>query len=300
MENRQAVVKSAAPPKMKLDTLLASYQKRIESAIEQHIQAMGPKNILRDACAYVLATPGKRLRPALVLMVQEMLNPSFDVIPSALAIEFFHTASLIADDLPCMDDDDERRNRPSAHKMFGEATALLASYALIAEGYGLIAKNAAAIPSKQDTILQLALENSTFNTGIFGATGGQLYDLMPPDRSEATIRRIIHMKTTSLFEISFVFGWLFGGGEPGCLEDIKKAAGHFGLLFQMLDDLDDYERDLRERGLNIAVELGIQKTKDLFADEMSAFRRSLQHLGIKSGSLLILSDIMESMISSEE
>ena len=299
MENRPPAVTSTAPSKMKLDTLLAPYQKRIESAIELHIQTMGPKYILRDACAYVLATPGKRLRPALVLMVQEMLKPSFDAMPSALAIEFFHTASLIADDLPCMDDDDERRNRPSAHKMFGEATALLASYALIAEGYGLIAKNAVTIPSRQDSILQLALENSTFNTGIFGATGGQLYDLMPPDRSEATIRRIIHMKTTSLFEISFVFGWLFGGGEPSRLEDIKKAAGHFGLLFQMLDDLDDYERDLRERGLNIAVELGIQKTKDLFADEMDAYRKSLQHLGIKSGSLLTLSDIMESMISSE-
>ncbi|CRX37555.1 polyprenyl synthetase family protein [Estrella lausannensis] len=299
MENRQASVKSADPSKMKLDTLLAPYQKRIESAIEQHVQAMGPKNILKDACAYVLATPGKRLRPALVLMVQEMLKPSFDAMSSALAIEFFHTASLIADDLPCMDDDDERRNRPSAHKKFGEATALLASYALIAEGYGLIAKNAAALPSKQDSVLQLALENSTFNTGIFGATGGQLYDLMPPDRSEATIRRIIHMKTTSLFEISFVFGWLFGGGDLDRLEDIKKTASHFGLGFQILDDLDDYERDLRERGLNIAVELGIQKTKDLFASEMDAFRKSLRHLGIDSRALLTLADIMESSISSD-
>lgn len=297
MDSTPVAKNLAAKEQVKLDHLLAPYQKRIESAIEQHLMQMGPKNPLKDACAYVLSTPGKRLRPALVLMVQEMLSPDFNAMPSALAIEFFHTASLIADDLPCMDDDDERRNRPSAHKMFGEATALLASYALIAEGYGLIAKNAEIMPGKKDGILTLALDNSSYNTGIFGATGGQLYDLMPPDRSEKTIRHIIHMKTTSLFEISFVFGWLFGGGDQNRLDDVKKAAQHFGLLFQILDDLDDYERDKREQGLNIAVELGLEKTLGLFNEELKAYRQSLGKLGLTKGTLYTVSEVMENAAS---
>ena len=114
---------------------------RFEAALLKKIESMGEKSALLDACSYSLTNGGKRLRPLLVLMVAEAIG-SVDVMPSALSVEFFHTASLIADDLPCMDDDALRRGLPALHKAFGEAPALLASYTLIAAGYGGIHENA--------------------------------------------------------------------------------------------------------------------------------------------------------------
>lgn len=279
-----------------LNDLLKPYQERIEKAIEETVVEMGPDSPLRKACAYVLQSIGKRLRPAIVLMIQDTLNQNMNAMPSALAIEFFHTASLIADDLPCMDDDDLRRNQPSAHKAYGEAVALLSSYALIASGYGLIAKNKQMMLEGDENILTIALENAAYNTGLLGATGGQFFDLVPPDKTESTLRRIIHMKTTSLFEISFVFGWLFGGGDQKKLPIVKQAACHFGLIFQILDDLDDFERDRLEGGLNIASILGVDKTLELFRSEMRSFNEALNLIGFSEGPLHKLASIMEEMI----
>ena len=120
------------------------YQKLIEEKLLESISRLGPKNHVRDACEYALLNGGKRFRPALVLMVAADIGYDVDVIPAALGIEYFHTASLIADDLPCMDNDDERRNKPTTHRVYGESTALLATYALIAAGYACVAENAHA------------------------------------------------------------------------------------------------------------------------------------------------------------
>src|SRR5258707_9122846 len=101
-----------------------SYQSRFETALRLFIEQMGGKTTLRDACSYSLLSGGKRLRPLLVLMTAEAIG-SCDVMPVALSVEFFHTASLIADDLPCMDNDEMRRGVPSLHKAFGEGSAVL-------------------------------------------------------------------------------------------------------------------------------------------------------------------------------
>src|SRR5512146_3527868 len=118
--------------------LLERYRRRFEEEHPQAIERMGEKNVLRDACEYALIHGGKRLRPLIVMMTADALGRGLDVMPAALSVEFFHTASLIADDLPCMDNDDFRRNVPSLHKAFGESVAILASYTLIAEGYGAL------------------------------------------------------------------------------------------------------------------------------------------------------------------
>src|SRR5262245_22928471 len=121
---------------------MEQYKKVVESAIRQNIPKLGPKNPLRDACEYALLNEGRRFRPSLVLMIAEALGKGGDATQAALAIEYFHTASLVVDDLPSMDNDDERRSKPTVHKLYGEAAALLVSYALIAAGYGCIAENA--------------------------------------------------------------------------------------------------------------------------------------------------------------
>ena len=226
------------------DHSLEDYKKRVEASIQESCTRLGPPSAVRDACEYALMNGGKRFRPIIVTMVGDALKCTKDITPSALAIEYFHTASFVADDLPCMDDDDLRRNKPSVHKRYGESVALLASYALIASGYGL-ATSCVKNTGVSVDVGCAALESATSNTGLFGTTGGQFFDLQPPDLSLSTLRDIIHKKTVSLFEISFVFGWLFGGGDPKKLDLVKKLASHFGMAFQFADDIDDVDQDAR-------------------------------------------------------
>lgn len=254
------------------------FRAQVEIELRQFVEQMGEKNGLRDACEYALLNGGKRLRPILVLMVADALGLGRNVMPVALSVEFFHTASLIADDLPCMDDDDIRRSRPSLHKAFGENVALLASYALIAEGYGGIYRNS-RIYEDADAIL--CLESATRCAGISGATNGQFLDLYPPDASLETIRKIIFQKTVTLFEISFVFGWIFGGGESYRLPEIRQCAYHFGMAFQMADDLLDDTQDLiQESSINISAACGKEMANHLFEQEMESLASSLKNLGL--------------------
>lgn len=279
---------------------LTRYQDFIQAKIQERTSRFPEKGILKEACAYALLNGGKRFRPAIVLMVAEALNQKVDVFAPAFAIECFHTASLVADDLPCMDDDDERRNKPTVHKRYGEPIALLTSYALIAEGYGAIAEGLQSyIRVKPDKAVEgsqvvvMALENASLNTGLSGATGGQFLDIVPPNLSESTLREVIHKKTTSLFEIAFVFGWLFGGGDPRKLPAVKQCASHFGMAFQVADDLGDVEQDAKKgRQVNMAGVFGVEKARTILKEEMAGYQAMLKELEIDSPSLLNLTSLL--------
>ncbi|MFQ5729498.1 MAG: polyprenyl synthetase family protein, partial [Waddliaceae bacterium] len=245
------------------------------------------------ACEYALMVGGKRFRPCLVLMMAKALGQGADATFAALSVEFFHTASLVADDMPSMDDDEQRRGAPSVHKKFGEPEALLASYALIAAGYECIAKNAEEVKisgfpfsDQADRLCLLALENAVYSTGLKGATGGQFLDISPPDLSLTGLRDIIHKKTSSLFEISFVFGWLFGGGDPQRLALVKQAASHFGMAFQIADDLGDMEQDLKNKRLvNMANVFGEDAARQMFHEEHDRFLLRINALGVRTKEL---------------
>lgn len=261
------------------------YQQAIESALLSKATSSSLK--LQEVCNYALLQGGKRFRPALVLMVAKALNATHDIMDAALAVEYFHTASLIADDLPCMDNDQERRGKPATHIVYGESLALLASYALIAEGYQLLAQNAKNLPFPNNQAIGiLAIENVSYNTGILGATGGQYLDLFPPTIDEATYRETILKKTVALFEISFVIGWLFGGGDPHLLPTVKKASYHFGMAFQIADDIDDYTEDAAGKRLMNAVSLfGAAQAKKMVQEELKGYSSCLKELHINSGEL---------------
>lgn len=273
--------------------MLKKYKQYIEDKIDENLFLFGPRNDLRDACRYALMNGGKRFRPALVLMIANALGKGFDATLAALSIEFFHTASLVADDLPCMDNDDERRNKPSLHKVYGEAMTLLVSYGLIAAGYDCLCKNAALLKlgqttavSSLDRICVLAVENVSHNMGLLGATGGQYLDICPPNASEATLRDIIHKKTVSLFEVAFVLGWLFGGGDIHQLETVKAAASHFGMAFQIADDLGDIEQDTKNKSKsNMALIFGAAKAIEMFHIEMDLYRTTMYNLGLATEEL---------------
>ena len=293
---------------LSLAHILGPYKQLIDHRLYEYIEQLGPKNHLRDACEYALLNGGKRFRPALVLMIAKTLGYDIDVFQAAMGIEFFHTASLIADDLPCMDNDDERRNKPTVHRVYGESVALLATYALISAGYACLARNARMIkhsshPFAQhsDHLCVLALENATYNTGLCGASGGQFLDLDPPNLSLAILQEVIHKKTVTLFEISFVLGWLFGGGELTQLDLVKKSAAHFGMAFQIADDLDDMAQDLaHHHSLNIANVIGKERAKQMFHEEMKHFNQTQADLKLNQGDLHALGGLLVSQVQQME
>lgn len=277
---------------------LQSYQATVEEGLSRALSEMGEAGRLRDACEFALLNGGKRLRPGIVLMVAEALGAPHPVWRVALATEFFHTASLIADDLPCMDDARERRDRPALHLAFGEDVALLASYALIAEGYQYIADNVFELerefPGRDWAhIGMLALRSASTNTGIRGTTGGQFLDLHPPESVAQSLPAMLHMKTTTLFEISFVFGWLFGGGDAGRLASVVQLARHFGLAYQIADDLEDVEQDsTREQAANYAIEFGIDEARAALWRALDAYASLADELELSSGALLEITALL--------
>lgn len=272
--------------------VLANYLPKVESALKDSVSYLGPKTPLREASDYVLSGGGKRIRPAIVLMVAEALTGDVSAETASLVVEYFHAASLVADDLPCMDDDGERRGRPSVHVIYGEAMALLVSYTLIAAGYEWIHRASRIMDAsveRRNEVCYLALESATYNTGVLGATGGQFWDLKPPDHSEETVAKVIQMKTVSLFEIAFVHGWLFGGGDVRRLEEVKQLAHHFGMAFQICDDVDDMAQDdAAGDGVNYAVCFGRDQAISAIRSHVQAYLDLLEKLEIKTQSLVDL------------
>jgi geranylgeranyl diphosphate synthase type II len=209
---------------------------------------------------------------------------------AALATEFFHTASLIADDLPCMDDDSMRRSRPSLHVAFGEGVALLASYGLIAEGFGKIEKNGRAMKGEREPFsskaleaTSIALEYASRFSGMQGASLGQFFDLYRKHEGLSELEEMIYLKTITLFEGAFVLGWLFGGGEFSHVQSVEKLALHFGMAFQIRDDLKDFEPDLQKgSSSNYAVALGKEAAQKRLEREVEAFSKTLKLLSIES------------------
>ncbi len=281
-------------------SLLEPYKARIEAALQTRQTRFGDKTALREAVEYALKSGGKRFRPALVFMMAEAAGKGCDVTDAALAVEFFHTASLIADDLPCMDNDDLRRGLPTVHKVYGEGVALLASFSLIAAGFEHIGHNAAhikahgplAIVAYADEICRLGLMHASTLNGITALIGGQYDDLYPVSTTPKAVHDMIVKKTVSLFELSFLLGWLFGGGDPEKTEVIKKAAYHFGMAFQILDDYEDMEKDKQAGRTNYANLYGKDEAKATIQREIAEFVQTLNVLGLQSRSLCALVELL--------
>ena len=198
------------------------------------------------------------------------------------------------------DNDDERRDKPTVHKVYGETIALLSSYALITAAFEAIHRNTVVMhdfglpfSEEADRIGMLALESASHCAGILGATGGQFLDLFPPVSSLDVIKHVIYKKTVTLFEVSFVFGWLFGGGDTEQLETVKDTAYHLGMAFQIADDIGDLLQDeKKEREINMARLVGKEKAFVLFEEEMKLFKKNLQELGILTPSFQKMSDML--------
>lgn len=209
----------------------------VDAKLEQVLppEATSPQT-LHKAMRYSLFAGGKRLRPALALAASEAVGGNFDdAAPVACAVEMIHTYSLIHDDLPAMDDDDLRRGRPTCHKVFGDAMAILAGDALLTLAFEALAtcRRTQAIPSIVTTIAQ--------GVGTFGMVGGQVLDLEGEGEAPnlEMVANIHRWKTAALIAASCQAGALAGGGTQKQAEQMGVYGQKIGLAFQILDDILD-------------------------------------------------------------
>jgi geranylgeranyl diphosphate synthase type II len=196
---------------------------------------------LLESMSYSLLAGGKRLRPALCLASSERNGATAEqAMPMAAALEFIHTASLIHDDLPCMDDDDLRRGSPTNHKVFGECTAVLAGFSLMICAFEHAISGLAANGIPPGTALRAAAYLCRA-TGAEGMCGGQMLDTdrRSQDSSRDFVYRIAEKKTSALVRASVVTGALLAGASDETVGRYSEYGEHIGIAFQIVDDILD-------------------------------------------------------------
>ncbi len=240
---------------------------RVEQGLDRHVPAATTRPArLHEAMRYSLQAGGKRLRPVLVLAVHEQLaatatrdgSPA-DPLPAAVAVECLHTYSLIHDDLPCMDNDDLRRGRPTAHRQFDEATALLAGDALLTHAFALLAEAYAATPVLAHSLIRELAEAA----GSRRLIGGQMADLLAEKHARATDDDLefIHLnKTAAMIEAALVMGGLTGGADAAAVATLRRVGRHLGLAFQIIDDILDATADSATLGKTAGKDAKADKT----------------------------------------
>lgn len=237
---------------------LADYAEMTVEALEKYLPQTDclQKRVI-EAARYSLSAGGKRLRPALVMEFCRVCGEEPETaLPVACAIEMLHTFSLIHDDLPCMDDDDLRRGKPSCHKAFGEDIAVLAGDALAMLPYQIIAEAGLRKTLSKDAALRLISLLGELS-GVFGMIGGQTLDLQNEGRKPDVpiILEMYRMKTGALLEFSCRAGCIVAGAGA----DKQLAAGSFGqrlgLAFQIIDDILDITADEKILGKPVGSDL---------------------------------------------
>ena len=245
-----------------LAEFLGEARRRVDLALDGYLPASdGPDAacppMLADAIRHSLLGGGKRLRPVLALLAAEACGADpWAALPAAAALEMIHTYSLIHDDLPCMDDDDLRRGRPTCHKAFGEATALLAGDALQARAFEVLARD---LPPIAAAGCVLALAEAA---GPAGMVGGQMADLDAEGRTDATLDRLeaIHRrKTGALLRASLKMGGVVAGADANTIEALDRYGHAVGLAFQIVDDLLDVHGDEAKLGKRVNKDQGLGK-----------------------------------------
>jgi farnesyl diphosphate synthase len=251
----------------------------------------GPERRLQEAMRYATLDGGKRLRPFLVLESAKLFNVSPEgALRVAVAIELVHCYSLVHDDLPAMDDDDLRRGRPTCHKAYDEATAILAGDALLTKAFEVLADP--ATHSDPQVRCELVAELAAA-AGDHGMVGGQMFDLMAGDLSldVNAVTRLQNLKTGRLISFSCEAGAILGKASVQNRQALKAYAHDLGLAFQIADDLLDVDGDPGEVGKGLRKDadagkatfvslLGIERARTQ-ADML--WRQAVSHLGCFDG-----------------
>ncbi|HNX93828.1 MAG TPA: polyprenyl synthetase family protein [Holophaga sp.] len=241
--------------KADLDRLIPLFESHYLKPFEQ-----GEAPVVGAAMRYSLEAGGKRVRPALCMLAAEAVGAAAEqALPSAIALEFIHTYSLIHDDLPAMDDDDLRRGKPTCHKAFGEGQAILAGDGLLTEAFAVLASNAALEPEARIESVRLLAEAS----GWRGMVGGQSLDLEGEKLTASGgaygldhLQLIHRLKTGALLRVSMELGAVAGGAQAEQRKALRDAGTAIGLAFQIQDDILDATSTAEQMGKRVGKDEG--------------------------------------------
>ena len=240
--------------KTKFETL----QNRVESAIDAHLPPVTTRPpLLHQAMRYSMEAGGKRLRPVLLLAIWKDLDGTLDPEPAAVAIECLHTYSLIHDDLPSMDDGDLRRGRPTCHRQFNEATAILAGDALLTHAFALLGRAYASTPQVGTNLIS-ELGTAAGSTRLIG---GQMEDILAESSpcSAERLRFIHENKTAALMSASTGMGAIAAEASADRVQTARSVGRHLGLAFQIIDDILDATGTPEELGKDAGADAVSQK-----------------------------------------
>ncbi len=283
----------------KISTYSQNFERDLSSLFEHEPLEY---NVIYDACSYSLLLGGKRLRPFLLHEFfglcggREKASFNFEV-----AIECIHTYSLIHDDLPCMDNDDMRRGKPSCHIRFGEANALLAGDALLTKAWSL----AAATEHLDSSNVLRAIAVLSHCAGIDGMIGGQVVDLMYEEKqaSEEILKLICRLKTGALIKAACSIGCILAGADDKRITAAENFAEYLGLAFQIVDDILDETSTVERLGKPIHSDkenqkatfvtlFGIEKCKEIVSELTAKAKAELDAFGEGADDLKRLADYL--------
>ena len=245
----EALTAASATAAVDLPAALSRAAEAVDRTLDQLLPP--PEGLYGRVCEamrYAVFAGGKRLRPYLTLASAELFGaPRQGALRAAAAIEALHTYSLVHDDLPCMDDDDLRRGRPTTHRKFDEATAVLAGDALLTLAFGILAEPETHASGEVRAALAARLAQAS---GSGGMIGGQMIDMLAPERSYGPDDIILlqRLKTGALFEFSCEAGPILAEADADARARMRSYARDFGLAFQIADDLIDVLGDVEKAG----------------------------------------------------
>ncbi len=281
---------------MNFKIFLENKKNIIDKALDEYLPSEEKSpSIIHKAMRYSVFGGGKRIRPILTLATAELFGKDTEsVIKTACGIELIHTFSLIHDDLPCIDNDDFRRGKPSNHKVFGEAIALLAGDALLVSGFDLIIKNSEVKEIKKQSILKLIKEISLY-IGTENMLGGQVEDitLKNEDISKEDLVDLYMKKTAALICLSIRAGAILSGAKKRQLKALNKYGENIGLAFQIIDDMLDIMQDQRDVGRpTYANKYGIKESKSECERLIKEAKDSLKIFDQKAETLRNIADYL--------
>lgn len=245
---------------MKFEDQYKVYQQAVEKKLPEYVQTSASSETLAKSMEYSLMLGGKRMRPVLALATCELLGHSVEsVLPAACALEMIHTYSLIHDDLPSMDDDDLRRGKPTNHKVYGEAIAILAGDGLLTEAFACLSdpKWHLSDHSKIRVIHCVAQA-----AGAMGMVAGQVLDLEHEGKecNERQLENIHAHKTGKLILASILVGGHAANANPTQLATLEEFGKKIGLAFQIADDILDITQTTEQLGKNAKSDLKKNKS----------------------------------------
>ncbi|NCZ96606.1 MAG: polyprenyl synthetase family protein [Verrucomicrobia bacterium] len=287
---------------MKPQTYWKSKLPMVEKALDRLIPRNGHPRLIHEAMRYSLLAGGKRLRPILCLAAARAAGGrETNALPGACAVECIHTYSLIHDDLPCMDDDDFRRGRPTNHKVYGEAVAVLAGDGLLTEAFASVAR---IKPNRRYSAADFVAELA-HASGSLGLIAGQVLDL-DSEKKRIPLKKLVEIhraKTGALITTSLRLGAMSAGADARTLSHLTRFGRALGLAFQVIDDILDIVSTKEKLGKSIGKDqssgkatyprlLGLEGARHE-ADRLTrAARSALRPLGTRAHALLAIADAL--------